>query len=883
MVKHAVLFLSFAGELLRYNDEKVLFLGEMIKMPQADTPMMQQYRKIKAQYADAFLFYRVGDFYELFEDDAVKGAQILELTLTHRNKNVEHPIPMAGVPHHAVQSYIDTLVEKGYKVAISEQLEDPKLAEGMVKRDVIQLITPGTMVDDRPNHAKANNYLTSVVLTSAGYGLGYADLATGEIETTHLVDFDSTFNELLSLRTKEVVWSGALTDQQKDYFAKANIIISKPFKPEQPSSETSFVTQNLTNEEERLSTSQLIDYLVATQKRSLAHLQIAKTYEPSSYLQMSHVVKQNLELLNSNKTQKKAGSLYWLLDQTKTAMGGRLLKQWIDRPLIRKQDIVARQEMVEALLDDYFTRESVLDALAGVYDLERLTGRIAFGSVNGRELLQLARSLKQVPLILATLRQSQSKTLLDFAAQLDPMQNVAELITTALVDDPPVSTTDGGLIRPGYNDQLDRYVDVMTNGKRWVAELEAKEREQTGINTLKIGFNKVFGYYIEVTNANKANVPEERYQRKQTLTNAERYITPELKEHEHLILEAENKSTDLEHELFVKLRDQIKQYIPQLQKLGQEIATLDVLADFAVLAEKNQYTKPTINEKNQNIQIVNGRHPVVEQVLAKRDYIPNDVLMDESSNIFLITGPNMSGKSTYMRQLALIVVMAQIGSFIPAETAKLPIFDQIFTRIGAADDLISGQSTFMVEMNEANQALMHATKKSLVIFDEIGRGTATYDGMALAGAIIKYLHNNIHAKTMFATHYHELTTLDQTLTHLKNVHVGATEKNGELIFLHKVLPGAADESYGIHVAKLAGLPQPVLAEATTMLHQLEQDQHSASTKNTEQLALFDSEDTISDVEKDVISTIKSLYLADKTPLELMNTVSQWQQELNNED
>ena len=423
----------------------------------------------------------------------------------------------------------------------------------------------------------------------------------------------------------------------------------------------------------------------------------------------------------------------------------------------------------------------------------------------------------------------------------------------------------------------------MSSGKQWVAELEAKEREQTGINTLKIGYNKVFGYYIEVTNSNKANVPEERYQRKQTLTNAERYITPELKEHERLILEAESKSTELEHELFVKLREEIKQYIPQLQKLGQQVATIDVLADFAVLAEKNQYVKPTINEKNQNIQIVNGRHPVVEQVLARKDYIPNDVLMDEESDIFLITGPNMSGKSTYMRQLALIVVMAQMGSFVPAETAKLPIFDQIFTRIGAADDLISGQSTFMVEMNEANQALLHATKKSLVVFDEIGRGTATYDGMALAGAIIKYLHNQVHAKTLFATHYHELTALDQTLTHLKNVHVGATEKNGELIFLHKVLPGAADESYGIHVAKLAGLPQKVLEEASTMLKSLEQDGHKVTLKKTEQLALFTPEDTMSDAEKDVTSAIKSLYLADKTPLELMNLVNQWQTELNNED
>ena len=850
-------------------------------MAKSDTPMMQQYYKIKAEYPDAFLFYRVGDFCELFEEDAVRGAQILELTLTHRNKNVENPVPMAGVPHHAVQSYIDTLVEKGYKVAISEQLEDPKLAEGMVKRDVVQLITPGTIMDQRGAQAKANNYLTSVITTKHGFGLSYADLATGEVYATDLPDYEAVTNELLSLQTKEVVWSGSLTEKEMAHLKQANIVVSKPIETDEQQSEVSFVSQSLKQEAQIKATNQLIEYLLATQKRSLAHLQIAKSYQTSNYLQMSHTAKQNLELIRSNKTQKKSGSLFWLLDQTKTAMGGRLLKQWIDRPLISQKEIETRQQLVCALKNDYFTSANISDALSGVYDLERLTGRVAFGSVNGRELLQLARSIQQVPEILAALKKANDPVLQDFGAKIDPQTQIAEMISTALVDDPPVSIKDGGVIRRGYHEQLDRYYSAMTNGKQWLLELTTKEREATGISTLKIGFNKVFGYYIEVTNSNKDLVPTDRYERKQTLTNAERYITPELKEQESLILEAEAKSTELEYQLFVELREKIKKFIPQLQELARQISTLDVLVSFANLAEKNNYVQPEFVPEQNAIEVINGRHPVVEKVLFDADYIPNDVVMNEETEIFLITGPNMSGKSTYMRQLALIVVMAQIGSFVPADSAKLPIFDQIFTRIGAADDLISGQSTFMVEMDEANQALMHATKNSLILFDEIGRGTATYDGMALAGAIIKYLHDHVHAKTLFATHYHELTDLEETLPGLKNVHVGATKKDGKLIFLHKVLPGPADQSYGIHVAKLAGLPARVIKDASVMLKQLEKENITQINPKAAQLDLF-VEDPIDESVKDVADQIKTLYLADKSPLEIMNLVNQWQQELTDE-
>lgn len=851
------------------------------------TPMMKQYYEIKEQYPDAFLFYRVGDFYELFEDDAIKGAQILELTLTHRSNKTKNPIPMAGVPHLAVDTYVNTLVEKGYKVALCEQLEDPKKAKGMVKRGIIQLITPGTMMQERPDQAKDSNYLTSVISTNSGFGLAYSDLSTGETFSTHLADFEGVANELLSLQTREVVYNGHLTDLNKDFLKKANITVSEPVEVEGEHAEISYVAQNLTNDAEIKATKQLVAYLLSTQKRSLAHLQVAQSYEPTQYLQMSHTVQTNLELIKSAKTSKKMGSLFWLLDKTSTAMGGRLLKSWIERPLLSVTEITRRQEMVQALLDDYFTCEKVIDSLKGVYDLERLTGRIAFGSVNAREMLQLAHSLGAIPEILNALLETSNPHLQNYAKQIDPLKGIHDLIVNTIVDNPPLPTTEGGLIREGVSEQLDRYRDAMNNGKKWLSEMESHEREVTGINNLKVGYNKVFGYYIEVTNSNKSKVPTDRYTRKQTLTNAERYITPDLKEHEALILEAEAKSTGLEYDLFVKLREDVKKYIPALQKLAKQIASLDVLTNFATVSEQNNYVRPNFATDKQEINVVNGRHPVVEQVMTAGSYIPNDVKMDQDTNIFLITGPNMSGKSTYMRQMALIAIMAQIGSFVPADSATLPIFDQIFTRIGAADDLISGQSTFMVEMSEANDALQHATKRSLVLFDEIGRGTATYDGMALAGAIVKYLHDKVGAKALFATHYHELTDLDQTLKHLKNIHVGATEENGKLIFLHKILPGPADQSYGIHVAQLAGLPHKVLREATTMLKRLEKQGASELQPASEQLDLFVPEEAsapaISDDEKDVLDEIQNVYLADKTPLQVMELVAQWQQELKDKD
>ena len=861
------------------------------------TPMMEQYHEIKKQYPDAFLFYRVGDFYELFEDDAVKGAQILELTLTHRSNKSENPIPMAGVPHVAVDSYVDTLVEKGYKVALCEQLEDPKEAKGMVKRGIIQLVTPGTLMNDKPSEAKESNYLTSVVTTKNCFGLAYSDLSTGEIFATHLKTFAAVSNELLSLRTREVVYNGHLNASDSDFLHKANITVSEPAELTGKHAEISYAQQNLTNQAEKDAVKQLVGYLLQTQRRSLAHLQIAKSYEVSQYLQMSHTVRDNLELTASAKTGKKMGSLFWVLDKTHTAMGGRLLKQWLARPLLSVEELTKRQEMVQALLDGYFTRENVNDALKGVYDLERLTGRIAFGNVNARELLQLAHSLQAVPSILSSLKESDSAILQKFASEIDPLSGIADLISSTIVDQPPVLTTEGGLIRNNVDQQLDRYRDAMNNGKKWLTEMEQTERQKTGIDNLKVGYNKVFGYYIQVTNSNKNKVPLDRYTRKQTLTNAERYITPELKEHENLILEAQTKSTDLEYELFVKLREEVKKYISALQKLAGQIAALDVFCSFAQVAEENNYCRPKFHTSNQDVKVVLGRHPVVEKVMKAGSYIPNDVRLDQDTDIYLITGPNMSGKSTYMRQMALIAVMAQVGSFVPADSAELPIFDQIFTRIGAADDLISGQSTFMVEMTEANEALQNATKRSLVLFDEIGRGTATYDGMALAGAIVQYLHDEVGAKVLFATHFHELTDLEQTLPRLKNIHVGATEENGKLIFLHKILPGPADQSYGIHVAQLAGLPRKVLRKATKLLNRLEA-QGSNLGPTSAQLDLFSSnekpetvtdqelapstETELSDKEKDVLDEIFNLYLADQTPLQVMQLVENWQDDLKDE-
>lgn len=785
------------------------------------TPMMQQYLAIKAQYPDAFLFYRIGDFYEMFYDDAIKGSQILELTLTARNKSADDPIPMCGVPHHAVENYLNVMIDHGYKVAICEQMEDPKTAVGMVKREVIQLVTPGTTMNVNPGAAKRNNYLTAVLPVKDGFGFAYTDLSTGEMKVAHLSNVADIVNELDALSSIETVVPVDLDEQVASQLKVNDRILSQQALSTDASAEVSFVIQDLDDEVETKVVSMLMQYLLSTQKRSLAHIQRAVPYTPSAFLEMDSDARRNLDILSNSRTGKKADSLLWLLDKTKTAMGGRMLRNWLERPLLDYQTITHRQQQVQAMLDHFFEWTELADNLNQVYDLERLAGRVAFGTVNGRDLQQLATSLDQLPAILDTLDRIDDASLDDYR-HLDTVGDVADLIHASIVDEPPISVTDGKLIKDGYNDQLDAYRSTLKNAKQWLAEYETTERQATGIHNLKVKYNTVFGYYIEVTKSNLDKVPEDRYDRKQTLTNAERFITPELKEKEDTILEAQSNSTSLEYDVFTQIREQIKANITRLQDLAAKVAGLDVLQSYAQVAEDQHFIRPTMTANGHDIDIVNGRHPVVEKVMGSTEYIPNDVTMDADTDMLLITGPNMSGKSTYMRQLALIVIMAQAGGFIPADRATLPVFDKIFTRIGAADDLANGQSTFMVEMLEANAALSHATSRSLILFDEIGRGTATYDGMALAQAIIEYLHDHVHAKTLFSTHYHELTALADHLDRLRNVHVGATLDHGNLVFLHKMLAGPADKSYGIHVAKLAGLPEELLQRADKVLQHLEQ-------------------------------------------------------------
>ena len=885
------------------------------------TPMMEQYKKVKDKYPDAFVFYRLGDFYEMFNDDAVKGAQILELTLTSRSKSAKNPIPMCGVPHKAVETYIDTLIDKGYKVAICEQMEDPKLAKGMVKRAVTQLITPGTRTTMGAENAKDNNYLTAIEYTQGKYGFAYAELSTGELKTTVLSSIDSVVNELMMLQTKEVIVNDQIKDRDVKIIKKLGILVSHQEDSKSVES-MEYLSANLQSDIEKAVINRLTTYITDTQKRSLSHMKAAQPYQPAEFLKIDHNSQYNLELTKNIRTNKKSGSLLWLLDETKTAMGGRKLKEWIDHPLVNKNTILSRQNSVDDLLNHYYERSEIADLLVKVYDLERLAGKVSFGSVNGRDLVQLKTSLRQIPKIKYVLDEMGSDSFADIDADLDPVEDVADLIEDAIIDEPPLSVTDGDIIKDGYNEVLDKYRDAMNNGKQWIAELEDKERKATGINNLKIGYNHVFGYYIEVSKANLSKLPEDRYERKQTLTNAERFSTPELKEKEKLIIEAQEKSKTLEYEIFSKIREVVKKAIQRLQTVASAVSSLDVLQSFAAVSDEYRLVKPKLNE-NHELEIVDGRHPVVEKVMGHQSYVPNDVKMDPKTNILLITGPNMSGKSTYMRQLALSVIMTQIGCFVPAKSANMPIFDQIFTRIGAADDLISGQSTFMVEMQESNNAIQNATEDSLILFDEIGRGTATYDGMALAQSIIEYVHNHIHAKTLFSTHYHELTELSKSLPELKNVHVGAVEKNGELVFLHKVKSGAADKSYGIHVAKLAGLPDSLLNRADNILNDLENADKSKNisndkvkddydTENTtaeenktveltnnaepaelytddnqeQQLSLFKDEEPVKNNKKPhdnnpILKEIKELDLMSKTPMEIMNEVYKWKREMDN--
>ncbi|WP_214482764.1 DNA mismatch repair protein MutS [Bacillus sp. SM2101] len=857
------------------------------------TPMIQQYLKIKADYQDAFLFFRLGDFYEMFFDDAVNASKVLEIALTSRDGGDQQRIPMCGVPHHAASGYIEQLITKGYKVAVCEQVEDPKQAKGVVKREVVQLITPGTVMEGKGVIEKDNNFLSSIsMFDDNSFGLSHIDLTTGESKVTIISQqFNDVINEIYSINAKEVVVDSQFPEELKikllercqlTFSFEDNIILDNEFLN---------IVNKLHDDKLTHTVSRLINYLKKTQKRSLEHLQEVQVYETNQFMKIDYFSKRNLELTETIRGKGKKGSLLWLLDDTMTAMGGRRLKQWLDKPLINKEAIDDRLNMVETFINSYFERIELRDMLKEIYDLERLAGRVAFGNVNARDLVQLKKSLQQIPAIKQLLTTLDHAYCGELAEKIDPCEQVTALLEASLRENPPLTIKEGDIIADGYDPTLDKLRDASKNGKSWLAALEKQERELTGIKSLKVGYNRVFGYYIEVTKANLHLLAEGRYERKQTLTNAERFITPELKEKEALILEAEEKIVEVEYELFLHIREQVKNNISRIQQLAQIISELDVLQCFATVSEERHYCKPAFSH-NGEVFLKDGRHPVVEKVLELQQYVPNDCVMNDDREILLITGPNMSGKSTYMRQIALTSILAQIGCYVPAQEAVLPIFDQVFTRIGAADDLISGQSTFMVEMLEANNAIMNASKDSLILFDEIGRGTSTYDGMALAQAIIEYIHNNIGAKMLFSTHYHELTVLENDLAKLQNIHVSAIEEHGKVVFLHKIKEGAADRSYGIHVAQLADLPDALIDRAKSVLAILEKA--SESEPNTkvdhavpkEQLSLFVQEETtnkieekLSTKEKRMLKDIKSLDLLDMTPMDAINKLYEIQKKL----
>lgn len=843
------------------------------------TPMMEQYLEIKKDYTDFIVFFRLGDFYEMFFTDAIVASKELEIVLTGRDAGQPERVPMCGVPYHAVSIYIERLVEKGYKVAIVEQTEDPALAKGIVKREVIKLITPGTMIEEGTIDEKSNNYIGALSETKTGFLLAYSDLSTGQNAIITIPkDYSLLISEIYNLNAKELVVSSKFNQKEllrgiENYPLTLSI-----------SDDTSLPNyyQNLVSEiydKDLIEVfGRLINYLISTQKRQLMHLQKVQVFESNQYLHIDNNSQRNLELIQTLRFGNRKGSLFWLLDQCVTAMGSRYLKQTIMRPLVDQERIEKRFNLIEDFNDNFLVFDEVRELLKSVYDLERIVGRLSFGNANAKDLINLAKSLKVMPLLKKTLSELNNPYVNNLTTEFDQTSPLVELIERAIVADPPLSIKEGGIIRAGYNPTLDHIKNQSTDGKDWLAEFEAKERERTGIKKLKVGYNRVFGYYIEISKGQMGQVDESfNYVRKQTLSNSERYITPELKEKETLILGSEEDAVKIEYELFVEIRENAKSYTNQLQKIAKSISEIDIVLSFAKVTAENRYVRPKI-VSSRSIEINHGRHPVVEKMLTDDIYVENDVFMDEKTHLLLITGPNMSGKSTYMRQLALHIIMMQIGCFIPADSARLPMFDQIFTRIGASDDLSTGKSTFMVEMLEVNYALQNATDNSLILFDEIGRGTATYDGMALAQAIIEYAHSKIKCKLLFSTHYHELTYLEDDLKSLHNVHVMAKEDKGNIVFLHKVADGPTDRSYGIHVAKLAKMPKTLIERAKAILNELEKN-HGYNIIKPQDFNLFNFE-TVSEktVEIDneylsIIEQLKAIDVNELTPIKAMNILA----------
>ena len=787
----------------------------MSEKKQTYTPMIEQYLSVKEQYPDTLVFYRVGDFYEMFFEDAKTASKELDLVLTGKNAGVKEKIPMCGVPHHAVSSYIQRLVLRGYKVAIVEQMQDPKDAVGIVERDVIRVITPGRLMDEISDE-KDSVYLCSVEDFGYGYSLGIVEVSTGENFVQNIEHQTSILLQtLLKNNVKEIVVAHSFEHKVLNQLRETGIIISYCDKDTikdiyQP------LVDALTKDYELKTYGRMLHYLEATQKHVVGHLQVTSILKEEDILFMDYNTQQNLELIVPLHTQSKSETLWTFLDCCKSAMGSRLLKKWIEKPLVQKEDIEKRYDRLQYLMTNFMNRQVLRDHLGGIYDLERLIARCAMNSANAIDCLRLSKTLIEVPFIL---QQIQCEEFAIYQS-LDPLSKLSERLKDAIVDNPPVQMADGGIFRDGYNQELDEARKIQRSGRSFIAEMEAKERERTGIKTLKIGYNKVFGYYIEISKAAAQEVNEEwGYIRKQTLVNNERFISPELKEKEDMILHAEENAIRIEKQLFHELLEDIRKELPSLQKLAFALAEIDCYGALAEMSAKHGYIRPTFTDDE--FTIINGKHPILDAMMKDPKYVANSITMNKEKSILLITGPNMGGKSTYMRQIALCVIMAQMGCYVPAKECHMPLFDKIFTRIGASDDILSGQSTFMVEMNEANLALSNATEKSLILFDEIGRGTSTYDGMALAQAMIEYIATCVHAKTLFSTHYHELTTLSDSIPVIQNVHVVVKEEDDHVTFLYKVKDGSADRSYGINVARLAGLPETVLARAKELQKELE--------------------------------------------------------------
>ena len=864
------------------------------------TPMMKQYLEIKKDNPDSILFFRLGDFYEMFADDAKLASRELDLTLTSRDhgkhaKPEEERVPMCGIPYHASEAYIARLIAKGYKVAICEQMEDPATAKGLVKRDIIRVVTPGTVIDAACLEDKSSNFLCGIYMDSQNAGVAFCDISTGK---THLTAFDGpdraehVINELGRFSPAEAILNDgacsekALTDTLTEKFrcrvenggegrfrlAEAEKNIRRQF------GEEAFRRLPRNNPAAAMALGGLLNYLYETQKTDLSHINDLDYYEQGRFMELDLTARRNLELTETLRGQEKKGSLLWVLDKTKTPMGGRMLRSWLERPLLSVTAIVKRNSAVAALVENTIAREELIAAMTGLGDMERLIGRIVYGTAGGRDLVSLRSAIERLPALREQLAAFSGGRLAELAGELEDLTEIGAHIGAAICDEPPFSVREGGFIRDGYNEEVDRLRHIMNGGKGVLAEIEAKEKEKTGIRTLKIGYNKVFGYYIEVSNSFKDQVPD-TYIRKQTLVNGERYITQELKDLEHEILTASDRVVALEYELFTALRQEISAQSARIQKTAAAVAELDALVSFAAVAVRNHYCRPTVDESGV-IEIHDGRHPVVEQMLKDSLFVPNDTFMGEKEDrVAIITGPNMAGKSTYMRQVALIVLMAQMGAFVPAASARIGVVDRIFTRIGASDDLSAGQSTFMVEMTEVADILRHATKHSLLILDEIGRGTSTFDGMSIARAVLEFCADKklLGAKTLFATHYHELTELENTLPGTVNYNIAVKTRGEDIIFLRKILPGGADRSYGIEVAKLAGLPDKVVQRAKKILKELEEEngvQYVAARKEEDQVSLT------AIGEGEVLDALRRCQVETLTPLEAMNLIYEWKQKLS---